>query len=153
MRSLENKLPPPLVAVFFACIAWLVSGFGNAWGMSAAIQLFFVIGFFCSGIFIALWALVSFKLSKTSSNPLNPEIATHLVQMGVFRFSRNPMYLGLASVLIAWCFYLGALASFLSVLGFLGFMQYFQILPEERALEKLFGNDYVRYKSRVRRWL
>jgi protein-S-isoprenylcysteine O-methyltransferase Ste14 len=63
------------------------------------------------------------------------------------------MYLGLAIVLLGWAWYLAHPVAALGVPAFVAWMNRSQIPREERALEQLFGAEFVRYKSRVRRWL
>jgi len=84
---------------------------------------------------------------------MSPETASRLVDSGIFRFSRNPMYLALLMALGAWGIFLGNLWGLLLIAGFVFYMNQFQIKPEERALETTFGPAYINYKSKVRRWL
>jgi len=76
-----------------------------------------------------------------------------MVDTGVYKISRNPMYLGLGLLLIAFVFYLKAIASLLVVVLFMIYMTRFQIFPEERAMIELFGDEYIDYMKRVRRWI
>ena len=72
---------------------------------------------------------------------------------GIYRVSRNPMYLGFAILLLAWAVFLASPWMLLGVPAFMMFISRFQIQPEERALESLFGEEFRDYKARVRRWL
>jgi len=98
-------------------------------------------------------ALVHFLRRRTTVNPLKPSSASVLVTEGVYRLTRNPMYLGLATLLLAWAIYLGNLAALAGVPLFILYMNRFQIGPEERALEARFGAEYIAYRARARRWL
>lgn len=98
----------------------------------------------------ALWA---FWRSRTSVNPLRPERATALVTGGVYRFTRNPMYLGMLAHLLAWAAYLASPWALPGPVAFVAYITRFQIVPEERALAARFGDEYRRYTARVRRWL
>lgn len=98
-------------------------------------------------------ALLHFLRRRTTLNPLKPDSASALVTGGIYRFTRNPMYLGLATLLLAWAIYLGNLAALAGVPLFILYMNRFQIAPEERALEARFGAEYIAYRTRVRRWL
>ncbi|MFL6647317.1 MAG: methyltransferase family protein, partial [Sulfurifustaceae bacterium] len=89
----------------------------------------------------------------TTKDPRHPERATALVTGGIYRITRNPMYLGLALVLVGWGIFLSNVLSLLGVVVFLGYLNRFQIVPEERALEARFGEAYRQYKQTVRRWL
>ncbi|HEV8366930.1 MAG TPA: isoprenylcysteine carboxylmethyltransferase family protein, partial [Pyrinomonadaceae bacterium] len=75
------------------------------------------------------------------------------VSTGVYRFTRNPMYLGLLLTLLGWAAFLSNPASLLFVPIFVLYINRFQIKPEEQVLSSLFGAEYMAYKSRVRRWL
>ena len=86
-------------------------------------------------------------------NPNKPEQASKLVTSGIYRISRNPMYLGFAFILAGWGVWLSSVWAMLGVIGFIGYLTLFQIMPEERALTKLFGDEFTIYKARVRRWL
>ena len=102
---------------------------------------------------LGISAVVSFKKSETTVDPSHPEDASHLVTYGVYRLTRNPMYLALAIMLIAWGFYLGNFYSLIAVLAFILYITKFQIKPEEKVLAAKFGEDYQRYRLRVRRWI
>ncbi|MEO1475370.1 MAG: isoprenylcysteine carboxylmethyltransferase family protein, partial [Pseudomonadota bacterium] len=90
---------------------------------------------------------------RTTVNPLRPDKATHLVVTGLYRISRNPMYLGLAILLTGWGLYLGDAANLAVLAAFIGFITIFQIKPEEEILRSKFGDDYIDYCRRVRRWI
>jgi protein-S-isoprenylcysteine O-methyltransferase Ste14 len=86
-------------------------------------------------------------------NPTKPSATSSLVTNGVFRFTRNPMYLSLLLYLVAWAVYLANWLALLLVPVFMLYITRFQIKPEERALSAQFGPEYASYKARVRRWL
>jgi protein-S-isoprenylcysteine O-methyltransferase Ste14 len=98
----------------------------------------------------ALW---SFHQARTTINPLKPGSASHLVTSGVYRITRNPMYLGMATLLTAWACWLGTTWPFLGPVVFVLYITRFQIQPEEQALTKRFGEPYLAYRRHVRRWL
>ncbi|MGS0694685.1 methyltransferase family protein [Shewanella sp. 0m-4] len=105
------------------------------------------------GLLSAIAGVISFKRAKTTVNPLKPETASALVTSGMYRLSRNPMYLGMVFALCAWACYLESIWSVVGIIGYILYMQRFQIRPEERALKSLFGQVFIDYKSRVRPWL
>ena len=84
---------------------------------------------------------------------MKPEAASSLVTGGIYRVTRNPMYVGLLFVLVAWAAFLWAPWAMLGPILFVTYMNRFQIRPEERTLMRTFGDDYARYKIAVRRWL
>lgn len=150
MHWFENRIPPPLVATVFAILMGLYAqpdlqsyGSWRAWPAAAIAVL---------GLGVCLAGVLSFRLARTTVNPLRPENASSLVVAGIYHRTRNPMYLGFALVLLAWSVLLGAPLTLLGVGGFVLYMNRFQIRPEEQALARLFGDDFSRYCSRTRRW-
>jgi protein-S-isoprenylcysteine O-methyltransferase Ste14 len=153
MRVFENKIPPPSVAVVIGLAMWGLSlrlpgvdvdEFARVIATSVAALI---------GVLFFISGAVSFRRAKTTVNPLKPESASSLVTSGIYRISRNPMYVGLALFLVAWAVYLASPWAFLGVVAFVIYINYFQILPEERALAALFGSEFALYQSKVRRWL
>lgn len=106
-----------------------------------------------AGAAVSLSGAMAFRRMKTTVNPFRPERASSLVTSGVYRMTRNPMYVGLLLVLVGWAVLLANLWSALGPVVFVAYITRFQIKPEERALSSLFGEEYASYKSRVRRWL
>jgi protein-S-isoprenylcysteine O-methyltransferase Ste14 len=102
---------------------------------------------------VGMASVRAFARHETTVNPLRPERASRLVAAGIYRYSRNPMYLSLLLALAAWAIWLGSWPAVLVVPAFLLAMNRWQIQPEERALSALFGADYEAYCRRVRRWL
>jgi protein-S-isoprenylcysteine O-methyltransferase Ste14 len=105
------------------------------------------------GIAIAIGGVMSFRRAKTTVSPLKPETSAALVSTGVYSFTRNPMYLGMVLALFAWAAYLSSVWSLVGPVFFALYITRFQIVPEERALDRLFGAPFAEYKKRVRRWL
>ncbi len=108
------------------------------------------------GLFIAITvgiaAVISFNKHKTTVNPTKPETSSTIVSSGIYSFSRNPMYLAMLIALVSLAYYLQHLASLPIILIFIGYMTRFQIIPEEKMLTKLFGQQYIDYQVKVRRW-
>ena len=102
---------------------------------------------------LMLAGVAAFRAARTTVNPLQPRQASRLVVGGVFHYTRNPMYLGMAIALAAWAMLLGKLWLLLGMLLFVLYMSRFQIAPEERAMETLFGDEWQHYRTRVRRWI
>lgn len=146
------KIPPVALVLITAFLMWIVDATladadGASWMMTLAIP------FSLAGLIVCGLGVISFRRTGTTVNPMEPERATTLVANGIYRHSRNPMYLGFALLLLAWGFFLSSAAALLVVPLFVVYMNRFQIMPEERALESLFGQKYVQYKQSVRRWL
>ena len=98
-------------------------------------------------------AVLSFRRAHTTVNPMQPSSASSLVTSGIYRYTRNPMYLGMLFVLVGWALYLANVLVFLFLPAFILYMNRFQIEPEERAMTALFGQEFLEYASRVRRWI
>jgi protein-S-isoprenylcysteine O-methyltransferase Ste14 len=106
-----------------------------------------------AGFVVEVIGIVAFFRVRTSPDPTNPCGASQLVVGGIYRFTRNPMYLGDLLMLTGWAVYLGNVVAFALVPLFVAYIDRFQIGPEERAMTDLFGERYDAYRSRVRRWL
>ena len=144
------KILPPHVAI----ISLIVIIFLHYLSPTPLIQKpfnYFGILFFASGLFILFW---SFGLFKKKETPILPgQKPTALVIEGPYKFTRNPMYLGVATALAGAAIYLGDILAFLSPIGFFMFVSIRFIPREEKLMEKLFGKKYLNYKKKVRRWL
>ena len=149
---LELKVPPPVLALL---VALAMLGLATlpphpappAWRIYAALALALVGGAF------DLAGLLSFRRARTTILPWQPEKTQVLVQSGVYRLTRNPMYVGLLWELVAWATYLFSPWPLLGPLAFMAYISRFQIRPEERVLMERFGPEYRAYQARVRRWL
>jgi protein-S-isoprenylcysteine O-methyltransferase Ste14 len=153
MAMLEHTVPPPVVAVVVAGGMWSVAGIGPPLSIAPGPRFVAVAAFVTAGVAFSLLGVVAFRTSRTTVNPLKPERASALVTGGVYRVTRNPMYVGLAFVLLAWAVYLSAMLPFAGIAVFVAFITRLQIVPEERVLHGLFGDAYAAYAARVRRWL
>jgi protein-S-isoprenylcysteine O-methyltransferase Ste14 len=153
MDRLELKVPPLVVVAMSVLLMWVIAeiipgaAFSFPGRMGSGYLLVFIgVGFIVAGI-------RSFRKAKTTVDPRKPELATSLVQSGIYKRTRNPIYLGLFFVLSGAGLFFGNYLAFLAVPLFVMYMTRFQILPEERALERQFPSEYNNYKSRVRRWI
>ena len=153
MRSLELRIPPPVVGLLVAAGMWAGAHLPPLLRLPELARLLVAVALGATGIAIALGGVVSFRRAKTTVNPLKPETSAALVSTGVYSFTRNPMYLGMVLVLFAWAVYLSSIWSLVGPVLFALYITRFQIVPEERALDRLFGATFAEYKKRVRRWL
>jgi protein-S-isoprenylcysteine O-methyltransferase Ste14 len=153
MQALELKIPPPAVAVLVAGAMWGISLVAPSLDVPAFIRIPAVVTIALAGVGFSLAGAISFRRTGTTVNPIKPETASSLVCSGIYKITRNPMYVGLLLVLVAWAIFLSNAWALLGPLAFVLYMNRFQIAPEERVLSALFGTDYTAYKSRVRRWL
>lgn len=154
MRALELKIPPPIVALLVAAAIWGVSLVSRQpIDVFTLVRAVLATALALAGGAISLSGTVAFRRAKTTVNPMKPQSTSSLVTTGVYGFTRNPMYLGLLFVLVAWAAFLFSPWTLLGPLGFVFYMNRFQIEPEERALATLFGAAFTTYKTKVRRWL
>jgi protein-S-isoprenylcysteine O-methyltransferase Ste14 len=103
------------------------------------------------GVWLNLAADRAFKRAHTTVRPFEESAA--LVQDGVFRLSRNPMYLGFEAILLGIALLLGSASPWLVVVVFPFVIERVYVHVEERMLEAKFGDEWRRYKARVRKWL
>jgi protein-S-isoprenylcysteine O-methyltransferase Ste14 len=153
MQSLELKVPPPAVAALVAVVMWGLSYIAPILEVSSRYRVAAAIAIALAGGAFSIAGIVSCRRARTTANPTKPESASSLVSSGIYRITRNPMYVGLLFVLVAWATFLAAPWSLLGPLAFIFYIGRFQIAPEEQALSKIFGAKYCAYKAKVRRWL
>jgi protein-S-isoprenylcysteine O-methyltransferase Ste14 len=153
MSALEHKIPPPVIGALVAAAMWGVSAWGPQLSIASVPRYVVVAILVLAGLSFDLLGLLAFRASRTTVNPLKPERTSVLVTGGVYRVTRNPMYVGMALLLLGWAVHLSALLPFAGPAVFALYITRFQILPEERVLMGLFGKDYAAYAARVRRWL
>ena len=151
-HALEHRVPPPLVGLAVGALMAGLAQFGPALALPDSVRqgltaLLVVLGIGFDGA-----GLLAFRKARTTINPLKPAKASAMVTGGVYRFTRNPMYVGMLLLLTAWAVHLSALSAFAGLPLFVLYIGRFQIAPEERAMEDLFGDDYRHYAQRVRRW-
>jgi protein-S-isoprenylcysteine O-methyltransferase Ste14 len=152
MTFLELKVPPVIVI-----LVALATAYGLAQVPIASIQFVlpdYIVGLLLiAGAIIALLGVWQFRQARTTTNPLNPNKASSLVSSGIYRITRNPMYLGMVLVLCGGIIKFGSLLGFIALPLFVWYMTRFQIKPEERIIAELFGQEYLDYKQRVKRWI
>ncbi len=153
MSSLELKIPPDVVWVAVAGLMWLASrvsaGFGAAEPFRRPIAVLLIV----IGTGLIVGGRLALDRAGTTWHPTEPGRTTALVTSGVYRFSRNPVYLGMEIVLLSWAVVLASPAAILVSMIFVAYVNRFQIRPEERTLAATLGQDYLDYSQRVRRWL
>ena len=150
---MKLKIPPALVAAILAGLMRLVALYiplgslilpGANWVAGALLAV---------GAILGVVGLYQFYSNGTSIDPHKPSKTKALVTDGVYSYSRNPMYLALFFLLIAYASILQNVLNLLLLPLFIWYMNRYQIVPEEEIMEKKFGEAYERYKSEVRRWI
>jgi protein-S-isoprenylcysteine O-methyltransferase Ste14 len=152
LRSLETRIPPPIVTALIGGAMW----FSPAWPLlhvPDSVRIAVALAIASVGGMVAMGAGVRFRRANTTVNPLKPQAASSLVTAGIYRYTRNPMYLGLLFLLVAWAVLLSSPFALLGPVALVSYISRFQIVPEERVLSALFGAEYAAYQSEVRRWL
>jgi protein-S-isoprenylcysteine O-methyltransferase Ste14 len=150
---LEHRIPPPLVGLLCAGAMGYAAAHTPSIDAPRLGLLAVALALGACGAAVMLAGVLSFRRARTTINPLMPDTATALVTSGIYRYTRNPMYLGMLLLLLAWAVYLSSPAALLGVVAFWLYIGRFQIRPEERALTALFGSAFTDYMGRVRRWL
>ncbi len=153
MSKLELRIPPVGVFLLFCTAMWLVSGITPDYAFDPLFQAVLIALLLAAGAVFGLGGVLAFRKAGTTVNPLQPENSASLVDRGVYRFSRNPMYLALLFVLLALGMFLANVNALVIAALFVPYMNRFQIQPEERAMEKLFGAEFENYCRSVRRWI
>ena len=150
---LTTRVPPPVYALLVGIAMWLLDRhlpIVRLWyPPRTQIGWLLVI----AGIAIDGWAIAAFFRFRTTLDPMHPERATQLITTGLYRFTRNPMYLGLFLVLTGWACGLGSAGAFLPLPLFVWIISALQIAPEEVAMAERFGDAYASYAQRVPRWI
>lgn len=153
MKTLELKIPPAIVFLVIAALMWWIAQYSFVLDIGREIRIFiFVVSIILAAI-LGIGGILHFRQAQTTIHPMNPEQTNTLVTTRIYSITRNPMYLGLMLILIGWAIFLKSPLALLLSFGFAGYMTRFQIVPEENALEILFGSKFSDYKNRVRRWI
>ena len=153
MRLLEHRIPPIVVVAAIGTMMYALSPLLPSFDFGWAARGFFSLAIAGVGAWFVGAGVIEFLRNKTTVDPRQPDKASALVVSGIYKISRNPMYVGFALLLLALTVYLQSPLLVVGVVLFVLYMNRFQIAPEERAMITLFGDQYVRYQSRVRRWI
>jgi protein-S-isoprenylcysteine O-methyltransferase Ste14 len=153
LRHLELRVPPPVVMAVFALFMWLVAIPFPALDLDLPARSEAGALFLAIALGIGAAALLEFRRAKTTIHPLKPEASTALVTGGIYRWTRNPMYLAMLLILIGWAYIVSNLAALVMLPLFVSTLNRLQIEPEERALHARFGAEFDNYRRKVRRWL
>ena len=137
---METKIPPPIVTLVFGISIY----FSREFFQAVEIKHSFYIGalLLLLGFVILISAVRLFRKDKTTVNPLSPEQATKLVTDGIFKYSRNPMYLGMVFILSSMAVLFNLIGGIILIALFCFYITKFQIIPEERAMSNLFSQDF-----------
>jgi hypothetical protein len=152
MKFLELKIPPPVVVVLTGLLMWLIPS-GALEVLIGSWSLYLGTVLMVLGVLMDGYAAMMFLVAKTTISPIAPQNASTLIVSGIFKLTRNPMYLGMAILLLGWALLLQSAAALMGPILFITYITRFQILPEERILSQKWGDAYTAYKSKTKRWL
>lgn len=147
------RILPPLYMLLFAALMWLLNQYFPFMTVIQPSIKWLSTAFIVCGLCIDLYSLLLFFRAKTTPHPFHESKTSALVTTGFYRYSRNPMYVGLLFLLIGWGIRLGSATPFLMLPLFIFVITSQQIVKEEKVLRSLFGDEYTEYCARVRRWL
>lgn len=153
ISKLETKIPPPVYGIAIAFLIWWLAKEIPSFTLIPVSISKLGIALIIAGVLIDISALVQFIKQRTTPNPLSPQNANAIVISGLYKFSRNPMYLGLLLSLTGWAIVQANLFGFVCLPIFIWLINTMQIKPEERILREKFGDSYQQYLSKVRRWI
>jgi protein-S-isoprenylcysteine O-methyltransferase Ste14 len=153
MSFLDNKIPPPVVGLALAGAMWAAASVGPALPLPQDLANVLAGALVTAGVTFDVLGILAFRAARTTVDPLRIERTSALVVHGIYRITRNPMYVGMVCLLLAWACYLAAWLPFLGPPLFVAYITRFQIRPEERVLTRRFGAAFAEYAARVRRWL
>lgn len=153
MTALELKIPPVVVVLLLGAAMAASASLAPALAVSLPGHAVVAAGLAGAGVAVSLLGVDSFRRARTTVNPLEPAAASTLVVGSIYRLSRNPMYLGMLLVLLAWGVALAHVLAIAGAVAFVPLMNRLQIRPEERTLAARFGAGFAEYQSKVRRWL
>lgn len=150
---LETRIPPPIVVALLAATMWGARRLAPDLTAHYSARLPLSLAVLALGVGVIAAGVLEFRRARTTVDPLHPDKATAVVDTGIYRFTRNPMYLGMLLALAAWATWLANPVTLAGPILFVFYIDRFQIRPEERALLRVFGAPYQSYLGRVRRWI
>lgn len=153
MKTLELKIPPVVQVLVTAGLMWALAVVFPMRGLVFPASHLLALAIAAPGAVFVLLGVLAFQSAGTTVDPRAPEQSTQLVVSGVYRISRNPMYVGFLLILMAWGVFLSNLVSCAVIPLFVVYLNRFQIVPEERLMRGQFGKAYRQYAAAVRRWL
>jgi len=149
----ELKIPPLLLAGAIA-VAMTVGFFmTSTWDVIDPVRIAAGVVLACAGLAIMFTGAATFRRHGTTFNPKKPNEASLVVRTGIYEKTRNPMYLGMLVGLCGVAIVLSGMVVWWGPLVYFLWINFFQIIPEERAMEKNFGSDYLDYKKTAKRWI
>ena len=150
LNNLELKIPPVIVFIAALALTWYCASL-NVMPLPHPLRPFGFVLFVAGGL-IGVAGVVAFRQRRTTVNPHRPQNASTLVDGGIFAYTRNPMYLGLVVGVIGAAFIVRDACGLVFAVLTMAYLQRFQIIPEERFMIELFGDEFTAYCERTKRW-
>jgi protein-S-isoprenylcysteine O-methyltransferase Ste14 len=151
--NLQLRIPPLAVVALAGGLAWIAARMVPALNFEFPVRAELAATFGLLGVVCSVLGVASFRRARTTVNPLSPDSTTALVISGIYRLTRNPMYLGFLFMLVAEIVWLANPVALLLAPAFVLYLNRFQIGPEEMALQSRFGAQFDAYATRVRKWI
>ena len=150
-----KKLRIPPVVIFLVSLGMMFGVYylTPEWNFSFSFQTILSRIFLALGVLVVFSGIIAFRMKKTTVDPLHPEKASTLVISGIYQYTRNPMYLGMAFILIGALIRIANPLTLIGLVFFVWYLDKFQIRSEEESLIKLFGEEYESYCKKVNRWI
>jgi protein-S-isoprenylcysteine O-methyltransferase Ste14 len=146
-------IPPPLLALLTAVFMFAVSSSGLTTTIQSNLTTVLALAVFVTGLVTGLAALLSLHSANTTIDPHRPQKASKLIRHGIYKLTRNPMYLSLTLMLASVMIWSGDVLNIAPLMFFVWYINKFQIIPEEKALQQRFPSQLPAYKASVRRWI
>lgn len=154
MRALlDHRIPPPVVVLVAGGLMWGAAPRSPSFVLQGPWALAVALGFALAGFGVVASGFTAFRRAGTTIDPTRPAAASSLVTGGIYRITRNPMYVGMALGLAGWVVFLQSWWALWGPVAFVAYITQFQIRPEEQALRARFGASFDAYAAQVRRWL
>ncbi len=150
---LELEIPPAVIFAVFAVLFWAIDAYFPVFDVDIPFRLALVAFLMAVALLIAVWSLLLFYRNGTTVHAHKPQEAEKMITSGPYKHTRNPMYLSLSLVLIAQAIFLSDFLALMLMPGFYAYMTRFQIIPEERHMMEIFGEEYEEYADKTPRWL
>ena len=151
--TLENRIPPPFLVPLFGAAMWAAALIGPQIQPDRNVRIVAAVVLALPSLLILSAGFLTFRRAKTTIDPVRIDRASTVVTTGIFRYTRNPMYVAFTGFLLAWAVYLAVPWALFGPAFYVLFLTRFQIIPEERAMSTKFGGQYEQYRNQVRRWL
>ena len=153
MSKLDNVIPPPVVVAIIGGAMAIIAQVAPLPRWASGWHCAFAGAIGALGFLVLALGFRALRRANTTIDPIDLNRTSALMTAGIYRYSRNPMYLGFALMLLGWATFLAVPWALLGPIAFVAFTTRFQIVPEERAIGAKFGRDYDQFRRNVRRWI